>query len=138
MNQVRGIVDRIVSAVEFLFAFAVAAGACVLLAAIESTRAERVRETALLRTLGARRRTVALGLVTEYLTLGLLAGLVAAAAAQIIASVLARYVFELPYVWSPMLWLGGGLGGAVLVVALGWMSLRRVLDTPPRVVLAGG
>lgn len=138
MNQVRGIVDRIVGAVQFLFAFALAAGACVLLAAIESTRAERVRETALLRTLGARRRTIALGLVTEYAVLGLLAGLVAAAAAQITALVLARQVFDLPYQASPLLWLLGGGGGALLVVALGWWSLRRVLDTPPRVVLAGG
>jgi putative ABC transport system permease protein len=138
MNQVRGIVDRIVRAVQFLFAFALAAGACVLLAAIESTRAERVRETALLRTLGARRRTIALGLVTEYAALGLLAGLVAAAAAQITALILARQVFDLPYSFSPLLWIGGGFGGALLVVALGWWSLRKVLDTPPRVVLAGG
>ena len=138
MNQVRGIVDRIVGAVQFLFAFALAAGACVLLAAIESTRAERVRETALLRSLGARRRTIALGLVTEYAALGLLAGLVAAAAAQITALILARQVFDLPYAFSPLLWIAGGLGGALLVVALGWWSLRKVLDTPPRVVLAGG
>ncbi len=138
MNQVRGIVDRIVGAVQFLFAFALAAGACVLLAAIESTRAERVRETALLRTLGARRRTIALGLITEYAALGLLAGLVAAAAAQITALILARQVFDLPYRFSPLLWIAGGLGGALLVVALGWWSLRKVLDTPPRVVLAGG
>ncbi len=136
MNQVRGIVDRVVQAVQFLFGFALAAGACVLLAAIENTRAERVRETALLRTLGAARRTIAIGLVTEYLVLGLLAGLVAAAAAQIIAWVLARQVFELPYSWSPLLWLFGGVGGALLVVLLGWWSLRKVLDTPPRVVLA--
>ncbi len=138
MNQVRGIFDRVVQAVQFLFAFALAAGACVLLAAIESTRAERVRETALLRTLGAARRTIAIGLVTEYLVLGLLAGLVAAAAAQIIAWVLAREIFELPYTWSPLLWMVGAVGGALLVVALGWWSLRKVLDTPPRVVLSAG
>lgn len=138
MNQVRGIVDRVVGAVQFLFGFALAAGACVLLAAIESTRAERVRETALLRTLGARRRTIVLGLITEYAALGLLAGLVAAAAAQVTALILARQVFDLPYRFSPLLWLGGGCGGALLVVALGWWSLRKVLDTPPRVVLAGG
>jgi putative ABC transport system permease protein len=136
MGQVRGIVSRIAQAVQFLFAFALAAGACVLLAAIENTRAERVRETALLRTLGASRRTIAVGLITEYLTLGLLAGLVAAIAAQGIAWVLARQIFELPYAWSPQLWIGGAVGGALLVALLGWLSLRRVLDTPPRVVLA--
>lgn len=138
MNQVRAIVDRVVQAVQFLFGFALAAGACVLLAAIENTRAERVRETALLRTLGAPRRTIALGLLTEYFTLGALAGLVAAGAAQAIAWILAREVFALPYSWSPALWLLGGLGGAALVTLLGWWSLRKVIDTPPRTVLAAG
>ncbi|MGH8444904.1 MAG: ABC transporter permease, partial [Solimonas sp.] len=66
MSQVRGIITRIVRAVEFIFLFTLAAGLAVLLAAIEGTRAERVRETALLRTLGARTGLIARGLLAEY------------------------------------------------------------------------
>lgn len=136
MAQVRSILDRVVRAVEFIFLFTLAAGLAVLLAAIEGTRAERVRETALLRTLGASNRTLRAGLLAEYATLGLVAGLVAAAAAQGIGWALASTVFELPYRFSPTLWLGGALTGAALVSALGWLSLRRTLRTPPRQVLA--
>lgn len=134
--QVRTILDRVVGAVEFLFLFTLAAGLTVLLAAIEGTRADRVRETALLRALGASNRTIHLGLLAEYAALGLVAGLVAALAAQVLGASLAERVFELPYRFSLTLWASGALGGAALVSALGWLSLQRSLRTPPRRVLA--
>ncbi|MGQ0529034.1 MAG: ABC transporter permease [Panacagrimonas sp.] len=136
MAQVRGILERVVGAVEFIFLFTLAAGLTVLLAAIEGTRADRIRETALLRTLGASNRIISLGLLAEYAALGLIAGVVAAAAAQALGWSLAQRVFELPYQFSLTLWLAGTLGGAVLVSLLGWFSLRRTLATPPRQVWA--
>ncbi|MDP9139766.1 MAG: FtsX-like permease family protein, partial [Pseudomonadota bacterium] len=135
MTQVRGIVDRIVAAVEFIFLFTLAAGLTVLLAAIEGTRAERVREAALLRALGASSGLIARGLISEYAVLGAIAGLVAAIAAQTVAWVLAEQVFNISYGPRPMLWLIGTLAGAVVVAGLGWLSLRKVLRTPPRLVL---
>ncbi|WP_028080991.1 ABC transporter permease [Solimonas soli] len=138
MSQVRGIIDRIVRAVEFIFLFTLAAGLAVLLAAIEGTRAERVRETALLRTLGARTALIARGLAAEYLVLGALAGLVAAIAAQTLAWTLAAQVFHIAYGPRPLLWLIGMAGGAAIVCALGWLSLRSTLRTPPSVVLRQG
>lgn len=135
MNQVRGIIDRIVTAVEFIFLFTLAAGVTVLLAAIEGTRAERIRETALLRTLGARAGLIARGLLAEYAVLGALAGFIAAIASQTVAWVLAAQVFGIAYGPRPHLWALGTLGGAVLVALLGGLSLRRVLHTPPRRVL---
>jgi putative ABC transport system permease protein len=137
MNQVRSIMDRVVRAVEFIFLFTLAAGLLVLLAAIEGTRPERAREAALLRTLGAARPVVRAGLLTEYAVMGLLAGFTAAFTAQAVAWGLAVQVFEIPYGPRPVIWLGGALAGAVLVTALGWASLRRVLATPPAAVLRG-
>jgi len=137
MNQVRGIMDRIVRAVEFIFLFTLAAGLTVLLAAIEGTRDERVREAGLLRALGARSGVITRGLVAEYAVLGLLAGTVAAIAAQAIAWALAEQVFRIPYGLRPMLWLAGAGAGALVVTLLGWLSLRGTLKTPPHVVLRG-
>src|SRR3546814_7340097 len=94
MTQVRGIVERIIRAVEFIFGFTLLAGLAVLLAAIEGTRSERVRETALLRTLGASTGLIARGLLAEYAVLGALAGGIAAVAAQLLAWVLAAHVFR--------------------------------------------
>ena len=137
MNQVRGIMERIVRAVEFMLLFTLAAGVVVLLAAIEGTRAERVRETALLRTLGARTPVLVKGLLAEFAVLGGLAGLVAAIAAQAMTWVLATQIFEMTYGLRPLLWFTGAVSGALLVTALGWLSLRSVLNTPPTRVLQG-
>lgn len=137
MGQVRTIVERVVRAVEFVLLFTLAAGLTVLLAVIEGTRDERVREAGLLRALGARSAVVMRGLVTEYAVLGLLSGLVAAVAAQVIAWLLAEQVFHIPYGLRPVLWLAGGGAGAAIVTLLGWLALRGTLKTPPHVVLRG-
>ncbi|MGB1581469.1 MAG: ABC transporter permease [Nevskiales bacterium] len=137
MNQVRSIVNRLVSAVEFMLLFTLAAGLVVLLAAIEGTRGERARETALLRALGARSASLRRGLLAEFLALGLVAGLVAGAAAQAVAWALASQVFDIPYGLSPALWLISAGMGAGLVTLFGWLSLRSVLKTPPTRVLQG-
>lgn len=135
MREVRSIMDRITRAVEFIFLFTLAAGLTVLLAAIEGTRDERRREIGLLRALGARRAVVRQGVLAEYAVLGLLAGGVAAIAAQGLTWALAEFVFEIPYGPRPLLWLIGAASGLALVTALGWLSLRRALDTPPHSVL---
>ncbi len=135
LAQVRSIVDRVVRAVEFVFLFALAAGLLVLLAAIEGTRHLRARETAILRALGARTATLRAGLLAEYAALGLIAGLVATTAAQVVAGVLAVRVFELPFAFSGTLWAVGLVSGVGLVTGLGYLSMRRVLSTPPRAVL---
>lgn len=137
MAQVRTIMDRIIRAVEFIFLFTLAAGLTVLLAAIESTRDDRAREIGLMRALGASRRTILLGLLTEYAVLGLLAGTVAALSAQVVAWGLAIKVFNIPYGPRPLIWLAGALAGCAIVTLLGWLSLRRVLNTPPATVLRG-
>jgi len=138
LGQVRSIINRIVDALEFIFLFALAAGLIVMLAVVEGSKPERTREAGVLRALGASTRVISQGLIAEFAVLGLIAGLVAAFAAQALAWVLAVRVFELPYGPRPLLWLVGAGAGALVVAAAGWLSLRRVLKTPPRTVLASG
>ncbi|MEK6806262.1 MAG: FtsX-like permease family protein [Pseudomonadota bacterium] len=136
LSQVRTIIERIVTAVEFILLFALAAGLAVLLAGIENTRDERVREIGLLRALGARRAVVMQALAAEFAALGFLAGAVATLAAQAITWALAREVFEIPYTANAALWIIGPVSGVILVAGFGWISLRSALNTPPRQVLA--
>jgi putative ABC transport system permease protein len=138
LAQVRSIMDRIVHALEFILMFALLAGLVVMLAVIEGSRAERARETGVLRALGASSRVIVRGLVAEYATLGLAAGLVASAGAQALAWALATRVFEIPYGPRPLLWAVGAVAGCAIVTLTGWLSLRGVLRTPPREVLAAG
>jgi putative ABC transport system permease protein len=135
LAQVRSIMDRIVHALEFILMFALLAGFVVMLAVIEGSRADRVRETGVLRALGASSRVIAQGLVAEYAVLGLLAGAVASFGAQALAWTLAVRVFEVPYGPRPLLWLTGAAAGCIVVTFIGWLSLRGTLRTPPRLVL---
>lgn len=131
LSQVRQVIDRVVEAIAFLLAFALAAGLLVLLAAIETSRSEREHEVALLRTLGARRRFIARALLVEYGTLGATAGLLASGIAQLVSWQLAERVFDMPYAPTLWPWLAGPTVGAVLVGALGWLALRGVTRVPP-------
>lgn len=135
MNQVRTIIGRVAQAVQYVFLFTLLAGLMVLYAAIQSTLDERLREAAVLRTLGARRVQVWQGLVVEFAVLGVLAGAVAALAASAVGYVLAKQVFQLPYSVNPILWLAGLVGGGLMVGLAGILGTRRILDQPPLVTL---
>jgi len=71
--QVRDILDRIALVVSGLALVILVTGAVILGGTVAATRATRVREAALLKVLGARRRDLGRILVTEYLALALLA-----------------------------------------------------------------
>jgi putative ABC transport system permease protein len=103
-----------------------------------STRDERRYESAMLRALGASRRTVRSGVLVEFALIGLMAGLVAAATASVGGYFLATRLLEVPYHPDPLLWIGGGLAGAALVCIAGWLVTRSALQAPPMLVLRNG
>ena len=131
MSKVREIVDRVIAAVEYVFLFTLAAGLVVLYAAIQATQDERRFESAVLRTLGAQRRVVRQSLLAEFATLGLLAGVLAAAAATVLGYFLAEQVFDFPYQWSPWVWVLGGAAGVLGVGLAGLLGARSALNQPP-------
>lgn len=137
MAQVRLIMERVSLAVEYVFLFTLLAGLLVLYAAIQSTLDERIRESAILRTLGARRGQLLTGLFAEFATLGLLAGLVAAFAATLLGYVLATRLFHLAFEFNPWVWVAGLTGGALGVGLAGLLGTRFILRQPPLQTLRG-
>ena len=131
MTQVRNIIGRVTLAVEYVFLFTVIAGLLVLYAAIQSTQDERRHESAILRTLGASRRQLFQGLVAEFAVLGLLSGLIAAIAASLVAYVLAKQIFHLPYSFNLWLVLAGIMLGVVGVGLVSALGMRSILHQPP-------
>jgi len=128
--QVQRVLGQVIAAVEFLFAFTLAAGLVVLLAAVTATRAEREREFAILRAVGASSRLLRQVQRIELLGVGLLAGFLASLVAAAVGWALARYAFEFDWTASPLVPLAGAAAGAVLALAAGWWGLRSVLRTP--------
>jgi len=128
--QVQRVMDQVIRAVEYLFAFTLAAGLMVLLAAVGASRQAREREYAIMRALGARQSLLAQVQRTELLGLGWLAGFMASSMALGVGWALARFAFE--FAWQPPLWapLAGGTLGALLAWAAGTLSLSGVLRQP--------
>jgi putative ABC transport system permease protein len=120
----------VIAAVEFLFAFTLAAGLVVLLAAVTATRSEREREFAILRAVGAGSALLRQVQRIELLGVGLLAGFLASVVAVAVGWALAHYAFEFEWTASPWVPLGGAAAGALLALAAGWWGLRSVLRTP--------
>jgi putative ABC transport system permease protein len=131
LAQVRDVMDKASLAVQYVFLFTLAAGLMVLLAAVQATRDERRYESAMLRTLGASRSVVFQGVAAEFIVLGALAGLLAAAGATAVGYLLAKQVFDLQYSPDPRVWLVGIVGGAVLVGTAGILAARSVVSHPP-------
>ncbi len=137
LAQVRTLLDRAALAVQSVFVFTLLAGLTVLLAAVQSSRDERRYESAILRTLGASRLRVVQGVLSEFATLGALAGLMAASGAAVAAYYLTTRWLELRYSFALLPWLIGIGGGALLVAAGGWLATRRVVRQPPLSTLRG-
>ena len=138
LAQVRDVMDRASLAVQYVFLFTLAAGIMVLLAAIQATRDERRYESAMLRTLGARRRVVLAGVASEFTALGMLSGVLAAVGATLAGWLLATQVFELEYAIDPWVWATGLLAGAVIVGGAGTFAARKVVNQPPISTLREG
>ncbi len=119
LSQVRDVMDKAAMAVQAVFIFTLLAGLAVLWAAVQATRDERRYESALLRTFGATKKRVLAGVATEFICIGLLAGVLAASGASLAGYLLATGLFELDYSFSTLLWLSGPIAGMTLVCLAG-------------------
>jgi putative ABC transport system permease protein len=135
LGQVRSVMDQAATAVQYVFLFTLLAGLAVMFAVIQATREERRYESAMLRTLGAPRRTVLAGIAVEFSVLGLLAGLLGAAGAAWVGSVMADRLFDLPYAGGAGLWTAGLVGGTLLIGLAGVLATRRAVARAPMEIL---
>jgi putative ABC transport system permease protein len=131
------LVGRVTLAVRFMALFTLATGALVLIGAVATSRFQRVREGALLKTLGATRGQVLYIILAEYLALGVLAAAAAVALSAASGWALARFLFEVPFGFPPRGALAVTAITAGLTVAVGiWGSLEVVRRTPLDVLRA--
>ena len=135
LRQAQGVIDQVILAVQVVFLFALGAGLLVLYSALVATEDERRREAAVMRVYGASRAQVTGSQRVEFLTMGLLAGILATLGAAAIGQLLARRVFELDLPPSPELWIAGPLAGLALLSLNAWLSARKVLSASPALTL---
>jgi putative ABC transport system permease protein len=125
----------VAKAVEFVFLFTLLGGLLVLQAAIAATQDERRFDAAILRTLGASQAQLTAAQVAEFLVLGALAGVLAAAGATAVGYFLSDRVFQIPFAANPLVWIYGLVGGAGCVTLAGWLGTRGTVRRPPLEVI---
>jgi putative ABC transport system permease protein len=136
-RTIEGVLDKVALAVRFMALFSLAAGAVVLAGAVAASRYQRVREGALLRTLGARRSQLLRILLAEYAVLGALSAAAAILLSTLAGWALVRFVFGGGFA-LPGLALLGLLGAMIaLTIAVGLLGSTEVWRRPPLEVLRG-
>ncbi|HQT29972.1 MAG TPA: ABC transporter permease [Thiobacillus sp.] len=129
--NIEAVFAQIIGAIQLLLGFLLAAGMAVVVATLLASLDARQQEAVLLRTLGAQRAYLAKSLWSEFIALGLLAGLLASACAEIAMALIAQRLFELPLRLHPWLWLVLPTAGALLVGLSGWLTTRHITRVPP-------
>ncbi|MDH4121876.1 MAG: ABC transporter permease [Deltaproteobacteria bacterium] len=135
IDTVVRVMDRIALAIQFMAAFTMAVAVVILVGALSSTRFQRLRETALLKTLGAAPRRVAGVLAAEYAVLGAVAGGVGALASGMLAWALVTYGFQGKSSFSLLPLLAGWAAALAATVLVGLAVSVDILFKKPLPVL---
>lgn len=130
-----GIFAKVAFVITFMAAFTVVTGVIVLAGAVLTGRFQRIRETVLLRTLGATRRQLWQILLVEYAVLGVLAALTGAVLALAANALLAKFVFRAAAVFPPLVLLASVAAAVAITVVTGLLTNRGVANHPPLEVL---
>ncbi len=135
MQTVDGIFTKVAFVIQFMALFTVLTGVIVLAGAVLTGRFQRIRETVLLRTLGATQRQLVQIQLVEYLILGVLAAFVGCLLAVAGNALLAKFVFRITPSVPVLLLAAGGAGVCVVTVVTGFLSGRGITNHPPLEVL---
>lgn len=129
------IIGKVTLAIRFMATFSIASGIIVLIGAIGTSRYHRLRESVLLKTLGASARQIGQIFSTEYAALGTLAGFTGILLASVAGWLLVTFLFELDFAvpGSPLLILWVGV--TALTTGIGLLSSRKVVRKPPLAVI---
>jgi putative ABC transport system permease protein len=121
--------------VRFLALFAIFAGVIILSSSVAGTRYRRIREVAILKTLGGTRGRIAGIFSIEFSILGAVAGLIGGVLANVFTRIVVDKFIETSFDfdwWSLLVTMAGT---ALLANLAGWLASARILDQRPLEVL---
>lgn len=134
---VNKLVNNFVIAISFVGSFVLLSGILILIGSVALTKSQRIYENAILKTLGARRRTLATILITEYGLLGLLAGVIATGFSVSLSYIVARYLMNIEWRFDPVITTVGIAVTTLLVMVVGSAASFDVLFRKPLATLRG-
>ena len=135
LKTVDEVLTKISFVIRFMALFSILTGLMVLISSVYLSKYQRIKESVLLRTIGASRRIILTINGLEYLWLGGLATLTGVGLSVLSAWGLARWVFKIPFEinWLPL--LVTPLSITAIVVIIGLLNSRKVVNESPLEVL---
>ena len=129
------IITKVSYVIKFMAAFSILIGLIVLISSLFLSKFQRIRESVLLRTLGAVRNKIFWINAVEYASLGVLSALTGIAIAIMGSFLLAKFVFELEFSlnWLPI--FGIFLFIVALTVFIGLWNSKDVVSRSPLEIL---
>ena len=135
ITLVQGILDKISWIINFMAFFSILTGIIVLIGSVRTSKYQRIKESVLLRTLGAKSNQILKITALEYLYLGVLGSGIGILLSLVSAQLLAWLVFDSPFIPSSIPFLVLLPGITILVLFIGLGNSRSILNSPPLEVL---
>jgi len=135
LRSVDEVLGKVSFVIQFMALFSILTGLLVLFSSIYQSKFARIRESVLLRTLGASRRQILRINALEYFLLGALSCLAGVGLSVAGAWALSRFAFKIPFEveWWPLIATFGII--TALTVLIGLLNSREVVQKPPLEVL---
>lgn len=135
LSVIEGLLNKISWIINFMAFFSILTGIIVLLGAVRTSKYQRLRESVLLRTIGAKTKQILKIVALEYLYLGVLGGLSGILLSLVSSQLLAWWVFETTFTPSSFPFLVLFPSITILVLTIGLLNSRGVIKSPPLEVL---
>ncbi len=135
LHRIQEAVDQVALVVRFLAGFAILAGVIILSSSVAGTRYRRIREVAILKTLGATRRRISSIFSIEFSILGATAGLVGGILANIFTRIVSDRFIDAAFDFDWRSLIVVMFATALLANVAGWLASARILDQRPLEVL---
>jgi len=135
LKTLDGVLSKITLVIQFMAGFSIITGFVVLAGAVLTSRFQRIRESVLLRSLGAVKKQVMQIMVIEYFFLGLISAIIGVSLSLLSTWALTRYIFDAPFVISffPVILSIGFVVGLTILVGL--LISRGIHNKPPLEIL---
>lgn len=135
MGVVEGILSKIAWVINFLAMFSILTGFIVLIGAVRTSKYQRLKENAMLRTIGATNKQIYKMTFVEYLLLGALGAFSGTTLSIIGGKLLSVFVFKSEFIvsWVPLILVP--LLVVFFVVFIGIFNNRKIIKTSPKETL---
>lgn len=135
LTTVDNILGRVSFVIQFMALFSVITGLIVLSGAVVASRFQRIQESVLLKTLGARSKQVLRIMSVEYIVLGFMSALTGLLLSYFGAWALAWFVFETNFLPSPVTLLIMMVAVMSITLGIGLINSRDIYRKSPLEVL---